>query len=265
MRENRTRIRMNTKTIFFVLLMALSSVHAMHICPKALKNCLQKTRLLCIEKDTRSQDKHVEENNGVQDYDTERDQALVSQIAFKNLHALMSDVTEKNRLKMLQTVVMPSFDTDTSLTSKVYLRDGKAVGFVNYYISKRGWLPFSYASNGYINYLAVADEYQNQGIGTALLNYALQDCQNQSIERVSLNTTGMNKKLADYYSTFGFENHGGSKYTGVDLFRKQLKPSHPLSTVENVLGDWLLPFAYFVVTYLSYEYFTDSADTQNRE
>jgi len=227
------------------------ATQTMHISQKMHKLCMQKTKALyaTFSRPYSKEIQDIQQSGGIQDYEANRDATSIAPIAFKNMHKLTSDVTEENRSELLNQEIMPTLSSDKSTTSKVYLIDGKAVGFINYYIGYKyqPWyytcIPYSFGPSANINWLAIDDEYQGKGIGTALLNYALEDCQNQSANYITLSTTGFEsyktqRSLYSYYLKFGFKCIGEGRYRGVAFYKKALKP-HPAIMLSKAALDWL--------------------------
>jgi GNAT superfamily N-acetyltransferase len=164
-------------------------------------------------------------------YNAERDKKFIIPIASKHLPKLVSDVTKENHLDMLEEEVMSTLDSEFT-TSKIYHMDGKAVGFIDYYINHtqpwyQRFIPYPFKPRiklrANINFLAIADECQGKGIGKELLKYALRDCEKQSVNLVTLKTTDFDEKLKEFYIKFGFKLVRASKFTGVTSFSKLLK------------------------------------------
>ena len=53
--------------------------------------------------------------------------------------------------------------------------------------------------------MVVSSNYQNRGIGKALLDHAIEYAKAQQIERITLLTDQSNQKAQKFYSSFGFE------------------------------------------------------------
>lgn len=196
-----------------------------------------------------------QEPDKIQLYETERDENSVAEIVLKNMVKLTSEVRFKedlqtkklvpcNSLELLHERIMPAINKGSSTTTKVYLLNGKAVGFINYCIYEP-FIPSPFGPNAIINFLAVDDQYQGIGIGTALLEDALKDCQNQSVCYIELSTTGFTwfdgKPLHYFYLKFGFSAIGDSRYTGVTKYKKRLKP-HSIILISKAVFEWIQKF-----------------------
>lgn len=186
-----------------------------------------------------------DENQGIHDYNPERDESFIAAIAIKNISKLTSDATKENELQMFELQVLSALNNERTI-SKVYLFDGKAVGFINYTIAQPLYtklIPYSFGPHATIDHLAIDDEYQGNGFGTVLLKYALSDCENQSVACIKLKTTEHdfnNSGLGKYYKKFGFTFSRGTKYSpeACTLYTKQLKP-HPIILLSNAAYEWL--------------------------
>lgn len=182
---------------------------------------------------------HTINTKNITNYNHERDENIISAIALKHLSQLLSDVTPCNQHAMLKNIL----DTlnDNTTTSKVYLLNNKPAGFINYYI-KQPWKvspTLTLGPNAHINFLAIDDEQHNKGIGSALLSYAIKDCNEHSVHTITLSTTDWN--LEKYYTKFGFETKKSSKYTGCTEFKKQLRP-HQIFSLWSAIRKWLYEF-----------------------
>lgn len=168
----------------------------------------------------------------IRSYNHEHDEKIVTQIASQHLPQLMSDVTPNNKNELLQDAM--NMLNDDATISKVYVIDGKPIGFINYYIGKP-WIianNLTIKSNAYINFLAIDDERRGKGAGTALLNDALDDLKNRSIHTITLITTDYD--LENFYYKFGFNIVRSSKYTGCTQFMKRLQP-HPIMQISSTI------------------------------
>ncbi len=167
-------------------------------------------------------------------YNRERDEQYVTQIASQHLSNLLSDVTPDNKHEMLQKVMDVMNSDSSSMTNKVYVINGKPIGFINYYTGTP-WIianKFVIKSNAHINFLAIDDEHHRKGAGTALLKDALNDLDKRSIHTVTLTTTDY--ALGNYYYRAGFHIVGSSKYTGCTKFMKRLQP-HPIKRISSTI------------------------------
>ena len=230
---------MKTKNIPFIILTLLAfgaqcSIHGM----------LSRTQHIVTPLQLRFS--HDFSHDMIRPYET-NDEKFIRPIALQNIYALTSDVTDHNKLEIVEKEIISSFNLDKALTTKVYQKNGIPIGFINYYINHtppcyQQLIPYPLGPNAHINYLAVEDTYQNQGIGTALLQHALDDCHHNSVNLVTLKTTGHDEILKKYYcNKFKFEVGRTSKSTGVTNFKKRLKP-HPMSILSKEFFDWLRKF-----------------------
>lgn len=231
---------MRTKNISFIILLLLAL--GTHYNTHGMLSRTASYQLVIAQPGLSSRFTH----DTIRDYQAENDHISIASIALKNLHKLTSDVTEKNRSEILEKEIMSSLKSDKGTISKIYQIDDKPVGFINYYINHtppwyQRFIPYPVVPNAHINFLAIEDKYQGQGIGTALLKHALKDCHNNSVNIVTLKTTDHDEILKKYYYKFGFEVERTSKSTGVTRFKKRLKP-HPMSILSKEFFDWLRKF-----------------------
>ena len=80
----------------------------------------------------------------------------------------------------------------------VALKGGTVVGYIG--VSK-------IAGEGYVTNIAVLPEYRNQGIGTKILRYVIQDCKD-ALEFISLEVRPTNVSAIHLYENLGFERVG---------------------------------------------------------
>ena len=73
------------------------------------------------------------------------------------------------------------------------------------------------AGEGYVTNIAVLPEFRRKGIGRALLQYVINDCENQ-LEFISLEVRVSNDAAISLYKKFGFAEVGRRKrfYTHPD-------------------------------------------------
>lgn len=183
----------------------------------------------------------LQKNTNITNYDQKRDEKIITSIASAQLPKLLSDITPKNHTEMLNKA-MNSLNNDNGTISKVYLFNNKPIGFINYYITQPRYtkfIPCTIGPTAHINFLAIDNEHQGKGIGSALLRYAINDCGNHSVHKIILFTTDW--KLVKYYQRLGFSHRGGSKYTGVDKLVKELQ-THPTILLYKAMRKWISTF-----------------------
>lgn len=189
-------------------------------------------------------DNYLPKENGVYDYDTQRDYEDITKIVLEHMNQLASDYDENNpddHARFLQEEMDHLLKPQENLISKVYLLDGKPIGYINYFIKTpwhRSLLPYEVGPNAVINHLAIDSKYQNGGYGTKLLKHALEDLSEKNINRVTLSTTSHADGLEKYYKKFGFDVIQESKYTGVQLLARRLQP-HPIVVGTLTALNWL--------------------------
>lgn len=98
-----------------------------------------------------------------------------------------------------------------------YTIDNKPVAFINYYLI--------YERAELIN-INVTSNYQNQKIGTKLLEYMINDCKNNNANNITLEVKVTNYNAIHLYEKIGFKKIGLRKgyYQGIDgiLMEKEL-------------------------------------------
>jgi GNAT superfamily N-acetyltransferase len=99
----------------------------------------------------------------------------------------------------------PSFYTDEWLLAD--LSRGE-----EYFVYKRNGIPIACVAfenprpdTAYLNRLSVLPEYQQQGIGKALVEYIIAYAKKKNIEFVSIGIIAAHSVLQDWYVTLGFE------------------------------------------------------------
>lgn len=189
-------------------------------------------------------DNHLPKENGVYDYDAQRDYEKIREIALEHMEKLASDYKKNSaddRARFLEVEIDHLLHPQNNLFNKVYLLDGKPVGYINYYIHNpwhRSLLPYEVGPNAVINHLAIDSKYQGSGYGTKLLKHALKDFSEKNINQVTLSTTSHGGELEKYYKKFGFDVARESKYTGVQLLAQRLQP-HPIVVGTLTALSWL--------------------------
>ena len=166
-------------------------------------------------------------------YNRERDEKIVSNIASNYLPELMSDVTPNSQHERLQEL-MTTINGNENI-SKVYLLNNKPIGFINYYIAQP-YIRCLIAPHAHVNWLAIDDEHQDKGIGSALLRNTFDECDKLSVGKITLRITDWH--LENYYHKFDFICTKRSKFTGVQELTKRLQP-HPVILLYKAMLTWL--------------------------
>ncbi|MBX9831294.1 GNAT family N-acetyltransferase [Candidatus Babeliales bacterium] len=175
---------------------------------------------------------------GVMDDYRPEDESYVAPIAIKNMFKLTnSSVYGDDVHKAWEQEISVSLSS-SAVMSKVYRNeDGMPVAFINYDVQEPSFwaklLPEKLSgSTGHIRHMAVADEYQGQGIGRELLAEAMRFCEEHGVCRIELGTTGYpSDSLAKFYRNAGFcvvEEPAKYSTCGDTRWQKQIRP--------NVLG-----------------------------
>lgn len=66
------------------------------------------------------------------------------------------------------------------------------------------------APSGIIEDVVVSERHQRQGIGKAMMQYAMQVCQERGCYKVSLSSNLKRAKAHRFYESLGFQKHGYS-------------------------------------------------------
>ena len=174
---------MNYNYLFIFAILAYANLHAMAPLPKKLTT----------------------EQDGVRIYNTSHREKVLK-IGLENITRLASTnvFTAEEYQRLVREQIAPSLETDTV---KVYVKHGQPVGFITYQITQpwyKKYVSLPYGPNAHINHLAIEDAQRKNGYGSALLKAALEDCKSQSVNRVTLWTTGNGIQLESCYQRFGF-------------------------------------------------------------
>lgn len=108
-------------------------------------------------------------------------------------------IEEANLLEVLPFIKkhFPNFSLKKDPYEKVYVYKEKDIlGFISYSIIYE---------RGEINYIAVSEKVRLKGIGTKLLNFALEDAIKCKVEKMSLEVSVNNVKAINFYLKNGFE------------------------------------------------------------
>lgn len=84
----------------------------------------------------------------------------------------------------------------------VYEKDGNIVGYLDL------WITFEQAQ---IANIGVISDYRNQGIATQLMNYAVERCEEQQCENMTLEVRKSNDAAISLYQKYGFIKAGTRK------------------------------------------------------
>ena len=202
--------------------------------PRALKDTLQQVQ------GERGKTKKLFGNSDalctITDYNRERDEKIVSNIASNYLPELMSDVTPNSQHERLQEL-MTTINGNENI-SKVYLLNNKPIGFINYYIAQP-YIRCLIAPHAHVNWLATDPAHQKKGIGSALLRDTLEECDKLSVSKITLKITDYS--LEKYYDKFGFTCTYNSKSTGGQELTKRLQP-YPEALLYLAIREWFGKF-----------------------
>ena len=99
----------------------------------------------------------------------------------------------------------------------VYKENEKVLGFINYSILY---------DRADLNFIAIREEKQNQGIGSELLEFMIHDCEERRLINITLEVSIQNQNAMNLYEKFGFEKKAIREkyYQGIDgiLMEKEL-------------------------------------------
>ena len=129
---------------------------------------------------------------------------------FDTLEEKFTDVFTKSKVK---------YDIENNIFTQyfTYKKDDEVVAFINYQIMYE---------RAELIQISVLDNYQNQGIASALLEYMINDLKTNKVESVTLEVKIINFKAIHVYEKFGFKKVGIRKgyYQGIDgiLMEKEL-------------------------------------------
>ena len=129
---------------------------------------------------------------------------------FDTLEEKFTDVFTKSKVK---------YDIENNIFTQYYTykKDDEVVAFINYQIMYE---------RAELIQISVLDNYQNQGIASALLEYMINDLKTNKVESVTLEVKIINFKAIHVYEKFGFKKVGIRKgyYQGIDgiLMEKEL-------------------------------------------
>lgn len=224
-----------------------------------LLHCMEDKKKQC---DTNTKD-------GIYSYDPMYKEELIK-IAIDNKARLLSleSTDEESNIRDCISQVTGELVKDANIDqqSKIYLKDGKVIGFINYRIEPNPWYTdfkeldapsylyhlqknhvyrgasfFEAAPKAYISHLAIDEKYRGKGYGAALLENALNDCKDKGVSKITLKTTDWSDhRLDHFYKSFGFDTVGGChKSNGyTQKYALRFKP-HPLTRKLQKLLTWL--------------------------
>lgn len=152
-----------------------------------------------------SQKSHSKKNGLIRSY-TSADEKAVSEIAMQHMPKLVNlsrggfgfQGTQQQLYELALThEIIPALNTPT-IIKKVYCCDTVPVGFITYVL---------FTDYAEILHLAVHNKHQKKGVGKALAQAAIDDCQAQSLDYITLLTVGKthtNDPLTIFYRSLSF-------------------------------------------------------------
>jgi GNAT superfamily N-acetyltransferase len=160
-------------------------------------------------------------------YHQQRDKNAIISLALKNQTRLSSYSPDNPIQKKWFLQEMESALHSSNTQCKVCLVDNKPIGFITYtiyYPWYRKKFPTILGPNVHIHHLAIEDQYQNKGYGSALLQKVIADCKEQKVYKIMLTTTSWS--LDRYYHKYGFIAYRSNKWGPEQYWRCVLhKPS----------------------------------------
>lgn len=168
---------------------------------------------------------------GVQPYHPQHEKQVLA-IAQANLTSLVSWALPEKSSEHLNSQIVRALQWE-SVTKKVYVLDGHAVGFIHYSIFDpwhRLITRYPFGPNATIHHLAIDLAHRKKGYASALLAAAIADCKTESVNRISLWT--ITSHLENFYRKNGFEAGRNSKLSEYNYYLR-LKP-HPAKVLLSV-------------------------------
>lgn len=111
----------------------------------------------------------------------------------------------------------------------IYEEDGEIIGYIDF------WITFEQAQ---VSNIAVKEECWNKGIGSALIEYAIDNAIEHNCENISLEVKESNEQAIHLYKKYGFEEVSKRKHyyeNGEDALH-MVKPIGGL-TDDNAVSD----------------------------
>lgn len=154
----------------------------------------------------------------IRNYKSRFDEEAVKKIAMQHIPKLVVTYnhTEENFQKIWKLKILPDLN-DPAVISKVCTINDIPIAFMSYFIldtfnGPPHWMwnsnlteKYKPGINAYFAHLAVDNEYQGMGCGTALMSYALESCEKNSVNYITFETTlPTSPELSAYYQRFGF-------------------------------------------------------------
>ena len=199
---------------------------------------------------------YTTQNFRIVPYNSEQHEKYITPIVSQNIHRLRSHVTDENRSEAIKGA-MSTINSSTNeaieknLHNITYMKSyvclapetDEPIGVVNYcfrnprYKQVADIFKFDIPQNAVIQMLAIDKKYQGKKAGSALLQHALNDCEQHRAYKATLGTTS--GTLDKFYRRHGFEctwdgaaiRSPGSEYT------KKFQTQHPV--VAALLMAWV--------------------------
>ena len=134
----------------------------------------------------------------------------------KDNKVIIKDLGNKFK-KIFKVSILEDFKNNPYTKYLVYLKDNKVVGFINYYLI--------YDRIEIVNF-NVLDEFQNQHIGSSLLERLINKSNDAKLLNITLEVREDNKKAIYLYTKYGFKKVSIRKnyYNGINalLMEKEM-------------------------------------------
>lgn len=180
--------------------------------------------------------------SGVTAYQPHHEKAL-KKIALDNIYHLTTwyMATRKNEHEgLVEGQVMSLLRSEqTNLNKKVFLENGKPVGFITYSVYEpwyNRFLRLNLGPKATLLHLAVDENFRAKGYGAALVKAALADCKSKSVSYIKL-WANTDEDLDRFYKKMGFREGYTTKLRETH-YSLRLRP-HPVARLIKALNEKL--------------------------
>lgn len=135
--------------------------------------------------------------------EVEESMKVIEQVAREGLYLMEDDVDQK-RIDYTKELVKKNGEDILFILAKV---EGRIVGTLD--LVRYGRWP----KTDHVRYLdmAVLDGYRSMGIGSALMDYAIEWANSRGIEKILLEVFASNRRALNLYRKFGFVEEGTNR------------------------------------------------------
>ncbi len=198
---------------FFILILisSIQSVHGMN--SRTAMNAFLKVNESILKRALGNEEflKGSEDFLIIDDYSAERDEEACKKITEQNYNCLANTNSSRDQSLVWTQRIAPVL-SNASIVRKVCIVEGVTVGFINYRFCNPWYKNFFNRQNQIkqtcnVIHLAVDQEFQGHGVGSALLQEAIDDCQRRSVSQMFLVTVNTHPRYMDlyrFYYRFGF-------------------------------------------------------------